>query len=190
MIKIDKINKSFGENHVLKDFSADIIENKMNTIMAPSGAGKTTLLRILLGLEMVDSGLISGLSGKKISCVFQEDRLVENLSAYANIKIVCDKSCDEIITVLKMIGLFDAKDQKVSTLSGGMKRRVAIARAIMAESDILILDEPFKGLDDKTKSDVISLILNSTIDKTIILVTHIEQESLAFGEANWIYIKD
>ena len=87
-IQIEHLDKAYGENQVLKDFSAVIPEGKTTCIMAPSGKGKTTLLNILLGLEPYDRGIIRGLEGKKKSAVFQEDRLCENLSSRANIRMV------------------------------------------------------------------------------------------------------
>lgn len=179
MIKIEKISKKFGENVVLNNLSLEIEENKVTAIMGKSGVGKTTLIRILLGLEKKDSGIITGLENKKISVVFQEDRLCDNLSPVLNVKLVTNKKIkdDEIKKELIEIGLENSLKKKVNELSGGMKRRVAIVRAMMANSDLIILDEPFKGLDIETKNKVFLYLKEKIENKTIIIITHDIEEA-------------
>ncbi len=183
-IKIDKLFKSYGEKRVLENFSAEFPFNKMSSIMAPSGWGKTTLFRIMLGLEEADSGKIYGIDGKKIVSIFQEDRLCENLSAIVNLSITTNRPREEIISSLKHIGLDGSIDCPVSTLSGGMKRRVAILRAILSNADIVLMDEPFKGLDDNTRQLAISLTKKYTANKTVIIVTHLEEDITDLGCEN------
>ncbi len=180
-IVINNICKSFGDKVVLNNFNAKFPCNKKSSIMAPSGKGKTTLLKIILGLISADTGNIDGIEDKKIVAVFQEDRLCENLSAVVNISIATGVSKQRIVSSLKEIGLEGSTDAPVSTLSGGMKRRVAILRAILADADIILLDEPFKGLDDDTKQDVIALVNKYTVGKTVLLVTHQAQEIFDLG---------
>lgn len=175
-ITLKNIDKSFGETTVLRDFSADFILGENYYINGVSGKGKTTLIRILCGLEKVDNGEILGLDKVKLSVVFQEDRLIENLSALKNISIACSKNDDEILSYLNKFGLLGFEKCKVSTLSGGMKRRVSILRALMSDFDVLILDEALKGLDLNLKSLVISEILSLTKEKTIIFTTHTQDE--------------
>ncbi len=175
-ITIKNLSKAFDEQLVLNDFTHIFKEGTTTCIMGKSGVGKTTLLSILMGLENADSGQINGLSDKKISAVFQEDRLCMNLTALLNIKMVLPKnstiSDEKIISLLSRIGI-DASDKKtVSEYSGGMCRRVAILRALLADFDLLIMDEPLKGLDTETKEKVISLIKELTTNKTVILTTH------------------
>ncbi|SEA22135.1 NitT/TauT family transport system ATP-binding protein [Pseudobutyrivibrio sp. ACV-2] len=175
-ITIKNLSKAFDEQLVLNDFTHTFKEGTTTCIMGKSGVGKTTLLSILMGLENADSGQINGLSDKKISAVFQEDRLCMNLTALLNIKMVLPKnshiSDERIISLLSKIGI-DASDKKtVSEYSGGMCRRVAILRALLADFDLLIMDEPLKGLDTETKEKVISLIKELTTNKTVILTTH------------------
>jgi NitT/TauT family transport system ATP-binding protein len=173
MITIENINKSYNGRKILDNFSTKISLGEVTCIIAPSGMGKTTLLRILMGLEAPDSGKITGMENLKISAVFQEDRLCENLNPIANIKLVNDKlTKPQIIEALSAFGLGGSEYQKASELSGGMKRRVAILRALLARYDIMFMDEPFKGLDKDTKSIVISEILKRTKGKTIVFVTH------------------
>lgn len=175
-IKINNLSKAYDGQTVLSNFTHTFKEGTTTCIMGKSGVGKTTLLSILMGLENADSGQINGLSDKKISAVFQEDRLCMNLTALLNIKMVLPKnshiSDEKIISLLSKIGI-DASDKKtVSEYSGGMCRRVAILRALLADFDLLIMDEPLKGLDPETKSSVIALIKEYTAGKTVILTTH------------------
>lgn len=175
-IIIKNLSKAYDGIPVLNDFSHVFKEGSTTCIMGKSGVGKTTLLSILMGLEQADSGQIEGLSDKKISAVFQEDRLCMNLTALLNIKMVLKKestfSDEKILGLLSRIGI-DATDKKtVSEYSGGMRRRVAILRALLADYYLLIMDEPFKGLDPETKSSVIALIKELTAGKTVILTTH------------------
>jgi NitT/TauT family transport system ATP-binding protein len=172
-IQINKLTKSFGNKIVIRDFSALIREKRVTCIMGPSGCGKTTLLNILMGLLLPDSGTITGVPRKK-SAVFQEERLCESFSAVANVRMVCQKeiSTRMIEEHLAGIGLKDSMYMPVSELSGGMRRRVAIVRAMLAKSEIIFLDEPFKGLDAETKQSVIRYVKVNTRDKTVIMVTH------------------
>lgn len=189
-IVISNVSKSFNGKKVLDRFSASLEYGKTLCIMGESGSGKTTLINILAGITDKDSGVISGISDKKISMVFQEDRLVENLTVYRNIRIASGKSItkESVENELEKIGL-DKKTafQKISLLSGGMKRRIAILRAVMAEYDILLLDEPFKGLDDVNKSAVIKYVKEKSAGKTIIMITHDNDEAKAMTD-NIIYI--
>jgi NitT/TauT family transport system ATP-binding protein len=141
--------------------------------MGPSGCGKTTLLNILMGFIRPDGGSVRGVPRFK-SAVFQEDRLCESFNAVSNVRFVCDRKVDtsKVISHLENIGLKDSLDQPVSELSGGMKRRVAIVRSIFAKSDVLFLDEPFKGLDVDTKKDVMQYLKDNMQGRTVIMVTH------------------
>lgn len=178
-IAVKKISKSYGEEQVLKDFSCDFLEGKLTCIMGRSGGGKTTLIKLLMGLEKPTEGSIEGLFGKKISAVFQEDRLCENLSAAANIRLVCRNhvSDEELKRAFQRVCLDEVWHKPVRELSGGMRRRVAILRALFAEYDCLILDEPLKGLDEETKQKTAAYILEKTQGKTVLAVTHEEEET-------------
>ena len=178
-INIRNLTKKYGKKEIFKNFSLEIETGKVTALMGKSGFGKTTLIRILMGLEKYDKGKITGLENQKISTVFQEDRLCENLSAITNISIVCEKetSIREISVELEKIGLKESQNKPVKTLSGGMKRRVAIIRCIMAKSDIIIFDEPLKGLDEITKKNVIRYLKEKIRGKTVIIVTHDIEEA-------------
>ena len=177
-IVIKNISKSFGEKKVLSDFSDVIPCGNLTVIMGESGCGKTTLVNVIMGLENADSGSISGVP-ERISAVFQEDCLCEDFSAISNIRAVTGKAFSKkaIGDYLKRLGLTDADIScPVRQLSGGMKRRVAIARAMIADSDLIIMDEPFKGLDEDTRRLVIDFVLKETKSRTFIAITHDPEE--------------
>lgn len=177
-IGIRNITKSYGEKTVFTDLNIKIESGKITCIMAPSGAGKTTLLRMMMGLEKPDRGNIAGLSGQRFSAVFQEERLCEGMTAAGNIRLVNPSlTVDQIRNELQRLGMYDCENQPVSELSGGMRRRVSILRALLAEYDVLFMDEPFKGLDSALKKDVIAYVMEKTVGKTVIVVTHDRSEA-------------
>ena len=181
-IKLINITKKFDEKIILAGFNGCIEMGKTTCIMGASGSGKTTLLRIMMGLLTPDDGSVEGLTHLKKSVVFQEDRLCENLTVATNIKMVSRQILDkgQLLEAVEKIGLpLNCLNQAVGQLSGGQKRRVAILRALFADYDILLLDEPFKGLDLETKIDTMSFVKELTRKKTVILVTHDESECLA-----------
>ena len=181
-IVIRGLSKAFDGKQVLRDFSAVLPAGQITGLMAPSGAGKTTLLRILMGLEMPDRGTITGLQGLRLSAVFQEDRLCENLNPVSNLRLVTptlsQSAAEEALTA---VGLTDCLHQPVRELSGGMRRRVAILRALLAEYDLLFLDEPFKGLDRETKDVVMADTRRRCDGRTVLFVTHDPTELEAMG---------
>ena len=188
-IIIKDLCKSYGENKILRNLNAVIEDSKITCLMGPSGEGKTTLLNILMGFEKADSGSAENIPHNK-AAVFQENRLCESFSAFTNIKIANDSLSDETIKAhLEQVGLGDAVSQKVCTLSGGQKRRVALVRAVLAEKDILFLDEPFKGLDEDTKAAVTEYLLQNTTDTTVVMVTHDIDEASSL-DAKVLYLKD
>lgn len=177
MIVLENLCKSYGEQVVLENFSATIPTGALCCILAPSGKGKTTLLRILMGLEAPDSGTVTGLAGLEKSAVFQEDRLCENLDILTNI-LLPHLQKESAVTVsqiqegIEALGLAGNEGKVVSELSGGMKRRVALLRALFASYDILFLDEPFKGLDGETKEKTMDYFKEKTRGKTVLCITH------------------
>lgn len=186
-IELKQLTKSFGNKIVLNNLNMSIQEGRINCLMGASGIGKTTLVNIIMGLVKPDFGEVMGLQGKQIAAVFQEDRLIEHWNAIKNIELVCgrDITKDRIIQELTKLNLQDDKDKPVKDYSGGMRRRVAIVRAILAQSELLILDEPFRGLDLDLKRKTIEYIKQSTKGKTVIIVTH-ERDDVALLEANLI----
>lgn len=178
MLLLDKVDFSYGTNKILNQFSLAVNDGKCVCLSGPSGCGKTTAIRLLLKLETPSCGRV--ISPKKISVVFQEDRFVESLSLRKNIRMVLKKEKYEYADlILKKLGIYEAADHRFHTLSGGMKRRAALARAISFDGDALILDEAFNGLDDKNKKISADIIQSEFLDKNrpVLLVTHIASDA-------------
>ncbi|MDR1245997.1 MAG: ATP-binding cassette domain-containing protein [Clostridiales Family XIII bacterium] len=172
-IRVVNLNKAFGSHIVLENMNLLFAGGKRTVIMGESGCGKTTLLRILMGLEPQSSGEIKG-TPEYISAVFQEDRLLEEFSAVSNIAFAADKGVTKelILRHLDELGLRENARQSAGELSGGMKRRVVIARAMLAKKELLLLDEPFKGLDDRNRDSTAAYIKRHSEGVTTIIVTH------------------
>lgn len=172
ILMIKEITKSYGKQKVLENISFNLNESERICIYGKSGIGKTTLLRIIAGLEKADSGKITFVG--KVSMVFQEDRLLENTDVYTNLYCVLGSRFDkaEADMHLKEVGLEGAGNKIVSELSGGMKRRVAIVRCMMKSSEIILLDEPFKGLDTILKDNIIRYMVKYLNGRAVIMVTH------------------
>lgn len=188
-IRLLNVSKEFDQKKVLENIDICFIEGKINCIMGASGIGKTTIIHILLGLIEPDSGIMEGIQNKKLAAVFQEDRLIEQWNAIKNIQIVNDKLGEEYLKKeLHLVGLGDDLNKPVVELSGGMRRRVAILRALLADSDIVIMDEPFKGLDERLKKYMLDYVKLKTEGKTVILVTHDIKEVIDF-DANLITLR-
>ena len=169
-----------NEKPVLSHLNFKIQPGETVAFAGGSGSGKTTLIQLLLRLDVPDKGKIEGISDRKLSAVFQEDRLCENLSAASNIRLVCTKTISdrELEEAYKAVALTEVWQKPVRELSGGMRRRVSILRALLAESDCVIMDEPLRGLDEKTRAKTIDYILKKTEGKTLIFVTHEEKEAV------------
>lgn len=209
-ITLCDLNKSYRTVSVLSDLNLTLSAPDIYCLMAPSGAGKTTLLRILMGLELPDSGTITAESlppitlGEsdssaltklikltreqyRISAVFQEDRLIEHMNPLENVALVqpgkwfqrvnTDILRGELIRLLPEESL----ERPVSTLSGGMRRRCALIRALLAPSDLLLLDEPFTGLDEQTKKEAIRYLLEKRDGRLTLIATHSREDAAALG---------
>lgn len=184
-MKIQHLCKSFDGKVVLDHVSLTLESGGTACLMAPSGRGKTTLLRCIAGLEAPDSGQITDLP-ERIAYVFQEDRLCDGFSAVDNIRLVTGKALGEgeIRRHLVELGLAGSLDQPVRELSGGMRRRVVISRAVCFGADLLLLDEPFKGLDDEARQQTADYILRHRGAAAILCVTHDREDAAALGGAD------
>lgn len=168
-ISVKKLTKKY-DSPVLEDFSFDFPKKGVVCLLGKSGCGKTTLINCIAGIEKYDSGEVCGVC-EKISFVFQEDRLLPWISAKRNVLAVNENEslCDEIF---EKMGLSEHKDKLPEELSGGMRQRVSIARAISYGGDVIFLDEPFKGIDVKTKTAVIEAVKELVEGKLCIFITH------------------
>ena len=181
-IRVENLCKRYGDKRAIDNLSCTFADGGITCILGPSGCGKTTLLRLIAGLEAPDSGAVSGAEHKKISAVFQEDRLFMELSAERNVLLTAASGFTraDAQALLGELGL-DARPVPVRGYSGGMRRRVAIARALAAEYDLLVLDEPFSGLDDATRARAIDVIRARSEGRTVICVTHDESDAERLG---------
>lgn len=176
-IQFVKVTKAFGSNKVIEDLDLTIQDGKFTVLVGASGCGKTTLLRILTGLEAPDCGEITGVPAR-IAMVFQEDRLVDSLTVRANLRLALGAGYDpaDAQALLNELDLPDALRRTVGELSGGMKRRVALARALLYDVPLLVLDEPFKGLDETTARQCMDALARRAAGRAVLLVTHDAQE--------------
>lgn len=180
-ISVHNLIKNFHKQPVFEDFSAEFEDGKTTLISGPSGCGKTTLLRIISGLDKKYTGSVKGVP-EKISYLFQEDRLMPWFTLKQNVEFVLKdiyepaKVSETALRIIKDVQLTGHEDKYPSKLSGGMKRRTALARAFCYPCDLLLLDEPFKGMDTKLKLDMINLFKDLFVkqNKTVILVSHDE----------------
>ena len=189
-LRIESLCKSYNGESVLQGLSLALEKGKSYCLMAPSGTGKTTLFRILLGLEQADSGQIHGIEHMRTVAVFQEDRLLEGYTALENLRFVTGKSytSEELLRILRRLLPEESLSKPICEFSGGMKLRVAILRAILAPSDIVVMDEPFTGLDEDTKQTAIDLILEYTKGKLLLFSTH-HAEDAELLSAEIIHLK-
>jgi NitT/TauT family transport system ATP-binding protein len=187
-IEIDKISKSFGETDVFRDFSLYLPDTGCVCLFGPSGSGKTTLLNLIANLEHPDTGKISR-PASDISVVFQEDRLLPWVSAQENIKLVLENKYASSKEALKIAGdwlatvfLEESAAKKPAELSGGMRRRIALARALAFGGSSLLLDEPFTGMDTQIKNALFPLMSEIKKEKLIVLITHYPEEAVRLSD--------
>ncbi len=193
VIILEKISKAYGDLIVLDEFDLQIEEGKVTCLFGPSGCGKTTLLNVVSELIKKDSGRILGLENKRISYIFQEPRLIPWMTVEENIHFVIkniilkEKAEQLIIKYLEYVDLIDFKNHYPHELSGGMKQRVAIVRAFAYPSQLLMMDEPFQGLDKELKMGLIGAFKKiwEREKRTVLLVTHNEEDAKLL--ANEIY---
>ena len=179
---IKNINFKYNDNEIYKNFNIEFKRGKINCIIGKSGCGKTTLLNYISQKYCFEN--------KKIAFVFQNDNLIPWENIYVNLKIIAKQYFDkekiekEIDKILKDIGLIEFKNSYPNELSGGMRHRINFARALIGSPDIILMDEPFKSLDIKSKHEMINLVmeLRKKSIVTIILVTHSIDEIIKLSD--------
>ena len=179
---IKNINFKYTDNEIYKNFNIEFKRGKINCIIGKSGCGKTTLLNYISQKYCFEN--------KKIAFVFQNDNLIPWENIYVNLKIIAKQYFDkekiekEIDKILKDIGLIEFKNSYPNELSGGMRQRINFARALIGRPDIILMDEPFKSLDIKSKHEMINLVmeLRKKSIVTIILVTHSIDEIIKLSD--------
>lgn len=177
IIELKNIYKSFGKKEILSDFSLTIPTIEKVCVFGKSGIGKSTIFNIIANLEKFDKGTMLGLENKKISYVFQDTRLITWLSVAENLTVVMKnankKEKHELADFyLDKFNLIEYKNKMPCELSGGMQQKLSIARALAFNGDIFLFDEPFKGLDEKSKFSTIEILKDELINKTALFITH------------------
>ena len=190
MIKLINVSKKFDNIELLKNFSISFEENNITCLFGPSGVGKTTIANIAANLLSIDSGEVIGTKNAVYSYVFQDPRLLPWFSVYDNIDFVLKDVYDSskrksiIKNYIDLVELNGYMDYKPGSLSGGMAQRVSIARAFAYPSNVLIMDEPFKGLDMKLKQEMVSLFkrLWNESRRTVLFITHDVDEAATLSD--------
>lgn len=175
-------NVTFGypntETPVFENLSAEIPDSGITAVIAPSGVGKTTFLRLIAGLEKPDAGSVEiAKKSARAAFVFQEQRLLPWYSALENIKAVCSVSDADAAALLAELGIgADLQGKRPGELSGGQRQRVCLARALLFDPDILLLDEPFSGLDRENRETVVEKVREFAKTRPVVLVSHINED--------------
>lgn len=188
-LEIKNLSKSFDKKLVFSDFNIDFPESTITCILGPSGCGKTTLLNTIANLVVPDRGQFIGFDTKVISYIFQDHRLLPWKTVAENIRFVLNSLYPEpeqnkiVNRFIKLVDLEGFEDYYPAQLSGGMRQRVSIARAFAYPSDLVLMDEPLKGLDIKLKLNLIKAFSRiwQTDKRTVIFVTHDVDEALLLG---------
>lgn len=191
-MKLMNIVKSYGNKKVLDGITLDIEEGKVTAILGESGSGKSTLLNIIAGkIKDFKGEIIFEAENKNgMSYIFQEDTLIPWKTVYDNLEFVLKKKISKeeislrIKKYLEMVGLNGIEGEYPNSLSGGMKRRVGIARAFSFPSNYLFMDEPFEFLDIKIKNEIMEYFikLQNMENKTVIFITHDIESAVSLGE--------
>ena len=183
MLEMRNISLRLGEKQVLRGCDLRLADGERIAHMGPSGCGKTTLLRVALSLQKPDAGEVS-CSWNRIGVVFQEPRLLGWRTAAENVDLVLSdgpETAAEAALWLDRLELGEARELYPAELSGGMQQRLSIARALAVRPELLVLDEPFKAMDEALAARVRQTVAQALSDSALLLVTHSEEEARAFG---------
>ncbi len=192
MVELREISVRFGDKTVLDGLSFHVPRGSHIAIMGPSGVGKSTLLYVIAGLRKPDAGRCV-VNAAHCAMLFQKPRLLPWLTAAENVNCVLSDAkatMPQAVGWLKRLGMEADAGKYPAELSGGMQQRVALARALAFGGDLILLDEPFQGLDDETKAGAIALCRKELADRTTILVTHDRAEARAMADRIYVLRPD
>lgn len=187
-LTLRKVTKSFRGRQLFEPVSGEFLPGDRVAILGPSGRGKTTLLRMIAGLETPDSGEIL-LPDGVLSMVFQENVLLEGFTAAENIASVADLSREEILELLDRLELREVADEPVRTFSGGMKRRLALLRALSVKPDLLLCDEVFRETEPSTRENMRELVKKEMKDGILLFVTHEQTDIIELEPTKTVYLE-
>lgn len=181
-LQLKDICFSYGEEQIIKNLNLTVERGKPVVLLGRSGIGKTTLLKLILNFIKPDSGEISGVDEKtRISVMYQEDRLFPQLTVYKNLKLVKkDFSRKEAEKLMSEMNLEEkVLDKLPAELSGGMRRRIALARCLIFPSELVLMDEPFQGLDSETRASCLNAVKKYTAGRPMLIISHEIQDAAA-----------
>lgn len=181
-MRLSQVAFSYPGKPLFRDFSLSVDPGERVALMGPSGRGKSTLLRLMAGLEKPEAGIVAGIPLEGVSMVFQENRLVPSLTVLENLALVSPRSSRKaLLALLAPLGLAEEGDCYPAALSGGMARRVAIARAAALGSSLLLLDEPFTGLDPENRERAAAFLRERFAGAAVAAVLHHREETELLG---------
>lgn len=197
-MRIENLNFDYGDKKIFQDLNMDMPKG-VTCIMGGSGAGKTTLLNCISRQLDFDGNIVYDAIGDdcnnciNFAYVFQQPRLIPSMSVEDNIKFVLPRSLtkeqvkQKVDVIIAKLQLEDCRKSYPSKISGGQASRVSLARALVTDSNILLLDEPFKGLDVKLKKDILNLLIPLIENKSVVFVTHDVEEALAIADKVFVF---
>lgn len=177
-MELSHVTFGYPGKPLFRDLSLTLAPGERLALMGPSGCGKTSLLRLMAGLEKPRAGTVTGIPREGVSMVFQENRLVPGLTVLENLSLAAPKAGrEELLELLRPLGLGEEGDSLPGSLSGGMARRAAIARAAALGSPLVLLDEPFTGLDEAARQATAGFLLERFPHAAMAAAVHHPEEA-------------